>query len=379
MIPNFLNYHYVNAVSKSGINLTNKEVSKDLDDILFTRLRHDQEEMRAIAKMRSQLLESNPSIDFEFNLLTTPEYSVLHGHKHGSQTFLMSAQRNPDFTFQSINVSFSRSENLGPSNPSVRSSRTVNAVFSEKYTTQEDLNRLAVSRLKSQNIPLLLITRDPASLFFSGLTQALWAYDGKYYQNEFVKANPYIGKKLKSINIDFGLERAIKGNDIDFENQEVRDLYFAYFHYIISNYGRRLTGDVHLSQIDYCFKYTQMLDLMRTIGDTPLIHILNLDQVDSTPYLKKFLVTNGFVKNNDHYDVKKDNPRHSTRTVSSIVKEAFFESDHKCYGYFGPLADHLVRSINTFNLLYDSKNIVHLKANKNNRQTLGQHIRSKKL
>ena len=329
--------------------------------------------------MRSQLLEPNPSIDFEFDLLTTPEYSVLHGRKHGSQTFLTSAHRNPDFTYQSINVSFSKGENLGPSKPSVRSSRTVNTVFSEKYTTQEDLNRLAVSRLKSQNIPLLLITRDPASLFFSGLTQALWAYDGKYYQNEFLKANPYIGKKLKSINIDFGLEGAIKGNNINFENQEVRDLYFAYFHYIISNYGRRLTGDVHLSQIDYCFKYTQMLELMRTIGDTPLTHIINLDQVDSTPYLKKFLVTNGFVRSNDHYDIKKDNPRHSTRTVGSIVKEAFFESDHKCYGYFGPLADHLVRSINTFNLLYDSKNIVHLKANKNNRQTLGQHIGSKKL
>lgn len=379
MIPKFLNDQYLKAVSKSGISLKNKEVSKDLDNILLTRLRHDQEQMRAIAKMRSQLLEPNPAIDFEFNLFTTPEYSVLHGHKHGSQTFLASAQQNPDFTYQSINVGFSKGEKLGPSKPTVRLSRTSNIVFSEKYTTEADLNRLAVSRLKSQNIPLLLITRDPASLFFSGLTQALWAYDSNYYQNEFIKANPYIGKKLKSKHIDFGSERSIKENNINFENQEVRDLYFVYFQYIISNYGRRLIGDVHLSQIDYCFKYTQMLELMRSIGDNPLIHILNLDQVDSVPYLKKFLVTNRFVLQKDNYNIEGNNPRHSTRVVNSIVKEAFFEADYECYGYFGPVVDHLVRSINTFNLLHDSKNIVHLKTNKNNRQTLGQHIRSKKL
>ena len=378
MLPNFLNDDYLRAISKAGINIKNKEATKDLDDILLTRFRHDQEKMRSIAKMRSQLLETVPFVDFDLSLFTTPKYSVLHGHKHGTQTFLSSAKNVKDHTYQSINVRFNLGDKNFPSEPAFRTSRSANMRFNEKYTIKEELTRHAADRIKSKDIPLIFITRDPISLFFSGLTQALWAYDGRYYQNEFVKSNPYIGKKLLNLSSDFGTEKGIKRDNIDLENQEIKDFYHSYFQYIISNYSKRLTGDVHLNQIDYCFKYTQLLELLKCKGYEPLIRIINLDEIDSTPYLKKFFITNKFVLEDDNYKVNESNPRHSTKPIKNIVKQAFFDSVHDCYSHFAPIVDHLVRSINTFNLLHYSKNIVYIKADKNNRQTLGQYIHSRK-
>lgn len=357
--PNFLNKEYLDELTAEGIGYHNSKVVEDLDAELDANFRENKVKLRTIAKMRSQLYNEPPRLVLDFKLFTTPELTVLHGLKHGSQTLVHSADTNQDYTWQAIQVYF-QSYGKGPKvHPSIKTKRYKDNdnVFSPQYNTNDKLESLAISRLLNQDKPLVLFTRKTKPLFFSGLAQSLWSYDSKFYQDSFYRANPYIARKLKDIDNQYGNEVFIKQNKKLFKDSDVRELYFAYFHFIIKNFSERLIADPHLSNIDNCYRYTQLLQLLQANGYTPRIKILNLDLVDSDPSLQQFLLDNKLVVDKKNYDKHGFNPRHSTFTIRDILKDAFLACEHSTAIYYAPLINHLHSSKTAFELLYNNKHL----------------------